>query len=113
MDSRASETLLQEFKRRTRRFRRRVRRRNRPNQPLQNQPEPEAAGNPVNLAEDLNQAINLGDDASDDDVGVVDRADQDQDLSDTWSHDRIDRGREMDRLEQILLKENAEFHLHC
>lgn len=111
MDPRASETLLQDFKRRARRFRRRVRRRNRPDQLLQNEPEQQAAGNPVNLAEDLNQAINLGDDESNDEVGVV--GGDDQDLSDTWSHDRIDHGREMDRLEQILLKENAEFHLHC
>ena len=114
MDSRASETLLQEFKRRARRFRRQVRRRNRQVEPVQGadggEPEEPAAGNPVNLAEELNQAVNLGDDDSNDDAVVVAN---DQDLSDTWSHDRIDQGRDMIRLEQILLKENAEFHLHC
>ena len=114
MDSRASETLLQEFKRRTRRFRRRVRRRNRQPEPMQDadggEPEQQAVGNPVNLAEELNQAVILDDDDSNDDAGVVVN---DQDNSDTWSHDRIDQGREMIRLEQILLRENAEFHLHC
>ena len=116
MSSDASETLLQEFKKRSRRFRRRLRRRDPspdrddnaepvPVQPVQGQ----AGGNQIQLDVDLNEAINLGnDDSPDEDVVAGAEA-----SDDTWSHDRVDRGREMDRLEQILLKENAEFHLHC
>lgn len=123
MSSDASETLLQEFKKRSRRFRRRLRRRD-PNldrvvnvEPNPAQPDPDhAGGNQIQLDVDLNEAINLGsddDDASGDDAPDGGAAAGDEVSDDTWSHDRIDRGREMDRLEQILLKENAEFHLHC
>ena len=112
----ASETLLQDFKRRSRRFRRRIRRRERgranvgPVQPAQ--PDVPAAGNQIQLDVDLNEAINLGnDDSNDDEVAPVGEGDHSE--SDSWSHDRIDRGREMEKLERALLKENAEFHLHC
>lgn len=111
MDSRASETLLEDFKRRSRRFRRRNRLRGNGHvAPAGPAPE-HVAGEQVQLGANLNNAMNLGQDDSDEAAGVVGNGNQDE--SDTWSHDRIDRGREMDRLEQILLKENHQFHIHC
>ena len=105
MDLGASETLLAEFQRRSRRFRRRVRRHDRP---VNNDA---GAAEPVPLGEVFNEAIDAAAVVGPDVDGGEDV--QAGDDSDTWSHDRIDRGREMERLEQILLRENHEFHLHC
>ena len=105
MDLQASESLLEDFKRRSRRFRRRVRQ----------QGHPAAAPpvvDPVVLAEQLNQAAQLDEDDVDDDVPAGGAAGPEAD-SDSWTHERIDQGREQVRLEKILLKENEEFRLHC
>ena len=108
----ASETLLADFKNRSRRYRRRIRRL------LENNGQDAAPGDQVDqgppagavpLEAAFNEAVH---------INAVD-ADQDEgdgpveNNSSTWSHERVDRGREMDRLEQILLRENHEFHLHC
>ena len=108
----ASETLLAEFQQRSRRFRRRIRRlrKGQGQVPGDQNDDVVPPADPVPLEQAFNEAIQLGDAAadevaSDDEQGAVE--------SDTWSHDRVDRGREMERLEQILLRENHEFHLHC
>ena len=109
MDLNASETLLAEFHQRSRRFRRRIRRRRRDQGPdVQVDVAPPA--DPVPLEQVFNEAIQPGDGAVDE---VASDGEPEANGSDTWSHDRVDRGREMERLEQVLLRENHEFHLHC
>ena len=122
MDLQASESLLEAYHQRSRRFRRRVRRR------IQNLANANAgdeggedagadeAGEDVEEVEpglaqdenghevDLNAA--LPDEA--DAAGVGDNLDDDD-----WSFNRIDEAKRLDFLEQILLKENHQFHLHC
>ena len=107
MDLQASESLLEDFRQRSRRFRRRIRRR------AQNlvdgvgadhggdaddEVEPGLAQDEDGREVDLNAAIPEGGDAASDD---------------DWSFDRIDEAKRLDHLEQILLKENNQFHLHC
>ena len=155
MDLQASETLLEDFHQRSRRFRRRVRRRVRN---LSNDnvvaPENNDAGHQDNNADDqagdnvdqVNDNAVAGDPAGDDvdqgndndvaieqaEPGVAHGVDgQNIDLNeaipdaaafegaagvdddDEWSFSRIDEARRLDHLEQILLKENRDFHLHC
>ena len=108
----ASETLLADFKSRSRRYRRRIRRlleNNQQDGAPENQADQAPPADAVPLEEVFNDAIHV-DDVDVDHDGVGEPVDSD---SSTWSHGRIDQGREMDRLEQILLRENHEFHLHC
>ena len=110
MDLQASESLLEDFRQRSRRFRRRVRRRVRnlaANADAAqagddgDEVEPGLARNEDGQEVDLNDAIQ--------DAADVDEVADDDD----WSFDRIDEARRLDHLEQILLKENHQFHLHC
>ena len=122
MDLQASESLLEDYHQRSRRFRRRIRRR------VENLANADAGAEGVEdavagedgegnvgvepgLAQDENgHEIDLNaaipDDA--DAAGVNDNPD-----GDTWSFNRIDEAKRLDYLEQILLKENHQFHLHC
>ena len=51
------------------------------------------------------QVQNGGDDTDSSDGG--DNADHD------WSWTRVERAQELDRLDNILTRENSNFHLHC
>ena len=139
----ASESLLEAYHRRRRRFRRRVRRQ------LQDQAQNEDqvleegststssdASAPVEEASvSVDEAAVVGDAVAGDvpcpvdeaaatsdtgDVTTADGVDLDVALpldgassDETMSLERIERARELDRLEQVLLQENSDFHNHC
>ena len=128
MDLQASETLLEDFRQRSRRFRRRVRRRVR--NLVENPIEAQAGDDEVDVqaGEDVAEAqagndvggvepgIAQDDNGEDVDLNaaIQDDADVDEaDDVDDWSFDRVDEAKRLDFLEQILLKENHQFHLHC
>ena len=113
MDLEASETLLVDFHRLGRRQRRRRRRRQRREQERAAAGEDVRDGGEGNQPEvNLNDAIHEGNDGGPAGSGS-DAGEDSSDGIDDWSHDRIDRARELERLEQILLRENAQFILHC
>ena len=115
MEIGASETLLNDYRRRCRRFRRRVRRRP-SGQEDEKHASPSSTVDADVPAEDdkppvnLDDAIHAGDDTNVDDIA---QEVADGDVSSDWSLERIERAQNVDRLEQILLAENDQFHLHC
>ena len=128
MDLLASETLLEDYHQRARRFRRRIRRRVRD---LANNAAPDLDGDGEGSSDDNGADEPVGDGVNEPvEPGVAqDVNGQNVDLNeaipdaeafegavgadDDWSFDRIDEAKRLDHLEQILLKENREFILHC
>ena len=119
MDLQASESLLEDFRQRSRRFRRRVRRRVRN---LVENPVEAPAGEDVVEVQANEEVDNVepgfAQDSDGEDVDLNAAIQDDADVNgagddDDWSFDRIDEARRLDFLEQILLKENHQFHLHC
>ena len=114
MEMGASESLLEAYRRRSRRFRRRIRRK--PSRTEEDETKSGASGGVEDPADNDEPVVNLNDaihDGDDPDVDEVAQEVADGDISSDWSLDKIERAQNVDRLEQILLAENERFHLHC